>query len=384
MTYSRVLESSGELRDNHLARGRDQKSASFFGVLVPNQRIPSLDGLRAVSICLVLLAHLPKVGIFAPLDHRRWVSGLGDLGVRIFFIISGFLITKLLLQEGETTGKVSLPVFYFRRVMRIFPAMYGYLGVLAISVALGWIYVPPRDFIYGATYVMDFVPHPNWNLGHLWSLAVEEQFYMLWPAALVWSGPKRAFKIALGVVLISPVVRIAFLQFAAARPLLDMAFPVVADALATGCLLAGAHAWLGQQQWYVTFLRSARFWILPPAVLVLNALPGTKLNLLVFQTAMNVCIALSMDRWVRFPEDPVGNSLNATPVRALGVLSYSLYLWQEPFLNPRMHTFWQSFPISIIASCVCAYVSYRCLERPGLALRGRIERSLQQRLQAAG
>jgi peptidoglycan/LPS O-acetylase OafA/YrhL len=90
-------------------------------------RIPSLDGLRAISICLVLLAHLVGTRSFPLTLTSGYLLALGELGVHVFFVISGFLITRLLLDELAGTGRISLPEFYFRRTMRIFPAYYTFL-----------------------------------------------------------------------------------------------------------------------------------------------------------------------------------------------------------------------------------------------------------------
>lgn len=349
------------------------KSAALsrsLGIETPPQRIPSLDGLRAVSIALVILSHASheiQESIF------RWVGDVGLLGVRVFFVISGFLITSLLLDEYRRTGSVSLRWFYFRRTMRIFPAFYTFIAVLGCIAVLWKLEIPASDFLFGATYTMNYVADPSWALGHLWSLAVEEQFYLLWPATLALLGINGGFKAAAAVIAIAPLVRFACLYIPAARPLIGLSFPTIADPLAAGCLLAAARTWLSGRMRYLAFLRSPASALLVPGIFILNGLPGTKLNMLVTQTLLNGGIALMIDRWVRFPGGRFGRLLNREPARSIGVLSYSLYLWQQPFFNPRGFSVLNSFPLNLGCTLFCAYLSYRLVEKPCLNLRSRLE-----------
>ncbi len=144
----------------------------------PSHRIPSLDGLRAISILVVLFGHLAFACHF-----QNWITATyAHYGVRVFFVISGYLITTLLLQEESRFGSISLSRFYLRRTFRIFPVAYLYLLAMIPFVTLAawkWAMV----WLYGTTYIRDL----PWNLSHLWSLSVEEQFYLVWPLAIVAS-----------------------------------------------------------------------------------------------------------------------------------------------------------------------------------------------------
>jgi peptidoglycan/LPS O-acetylase OafA/YrhL len=172
------------------------------------QRLPSLDGLRAVSIALVIGSH--AIGMFGV---PPWLQPLtfiinGGLGVRIFFCISGFLITYLLLQERKRTGSIDLKSFYVRRALRIVPANYLFIAVLvAISLA-GWIKIPTCNLLTAITYTKNYGCGGPLE-GHLWSLAVEEQFYLLWPFAVVCCSAPRALTIACLLCLIAPISRAA-------------------------------------------------------------------------------------------------------------------------------------------------------------------------------
>src|SRR3954453_5101511 len=153
-------------------------------------RIPSLDGIRALSIAMVLMLHLSDTKNFL---SYRYVEpfNFGFFGVWTFFIISGFLITSLLLEETASTGTISLKNFYFRRTMRIFPCSYVYLAVIGVLGLL-----PAIDFWHALTYTVNYHQFGRaWHISHLWSLSVEEQFYLLWPAVLCYGGRRRGFQI---------------------------------------------------------------------------------------------------------------------------------------------------------------------------------------------
>jgi peptidoglycan/LPS O-acetylase OafA/YrhL len=156
----------------------------------PVRLLPSLDGLRAVSILLVILGHGVGTGksqldLHSPVLEKLFFSH-SAIGVRTFFIISGFLITTLLLREKSNFGYISLPAFYTRRCLRILPAFFFYLLVIVVLDRTGFVQLPAGNLLYAVTYTMNFNPNPYWYTGHFWSLSVEEQFYLLWPLALTF------------------------------------------------------------------------------------------------------------------------------------------------------------------------------------------------------
>ena len=208
-------------------------------------RIPSLDGLRALSISLVLLGHLAGTRNFPSIPELgNWQ--LGNLGVRVFFVISGFLITTLLLEESDRTGTVSLRQFYLRRCFRIFPAFYVFCAVLFILEQADVISLRPGDLISAVTYTINYHHDRAWYTGHLWSLSVEEQFYLIWPAILLFAGVRGGLWVAALAMLIAPPLRLVMGFWPALRPGIGETFPSVADALATGCVLAGLRPWLSR------------------------------------------------------------------------------------------------------------------------------------------
>jgi peptidoglycan/LPS O-acetylase OafA/YrhL len=332
-------------------------------------RIPSLDGLRAVSILLVLYGHAVGTAGF-PVTKRSF--GLAEAGVRIFFIISGFLITLLLLKELDSTGRISLKGFYRRRILRIFPAFYAYWTVILVLVLAGSLAIPPRDFVYAATYTINYVIERPWHLGHLWSLAVEEQFYALWPLTIFLLGRRRAFWAAGTVVLMVPFIRLAQFRFWPSHRLgITEEFHTIADCIATGCVLAGLQGWLWSYDRYRRFIGSWQFWLAPLAAMVaVVAGLHPRVKWLVGIPIFNISVALCIDRWTRLSDaDPIAKALNWRPLAFLGVLSYSLYLWQQPFMDRSGHHPWNRFPLNVALAFLLALVSYYLIEKPFLSLR---------------
>src|SRR5690242_6636368 len=173
-------------------------------------RISSLDGLRAISIWAVLLGHSSAHFISTPL-HLRWIRNgtalLSYFGVTVFFVISGFLITTLLLREYGRTSEINLGRFYRRRAFRILPASLCYI---AIVLLLGHpsIVQDVVAFTFTTTY---FFTKAYLPLQHLWSLSVEEQFYLLWPlvfATGVWNARRYCWVI----MALCPLVRVALMH----------------------------------------------------------------------------------------------------------------------------------------------------------------------------
>jgi len=341
------------------------------------RRFPSLDGLRAVSISLVLLNHLTGTQYFLSSAILRPLGDIGNFGVRIFFVISGFLITSLLLSELVKTNTISLKNFYMRRTLRIFPASYAYIAGLILAWRTGWLLLPYPDLLHAATYSMNYHLTDVWATRHLWSLSVEEQFYFLWPSILVLAKPKYATWV-LGFVLIAvPIVRVSlYVLQPSYRPYIGLSFETVCDALATGCLLSVLRPALNRSRAYMAVVAHRVFPILIIVALLANELGNhPRVYFLVCVPLMNVIIAVSIDRYLRFPMLPMGRLLNTRPMEAIGVLSYSLYLWQQPFLiqNRTPASGLTVFPINIMTCVGLAVISHRLIEMPFLRLKTRFD-----------
>jgi len=338
--------------------------------------IPSLDGLRAVSIGLVFLAHVGGTAEVPAFLAR--LERIGNLGVKVFFVISGFLITTLLLKEHAQAGRISLKNFYLRRTVRIFPAFYAYIFVSVLLYLFGVVLLKQNDILYAVTYTMNYHDERAWQLNHLWSLAVEEQFYLVWPLLLCALGPRRALICAAAAVLIAPTCRaLMWYSFDASPTALTRRFQAVADALATGCLLAGFYNRLGEVRWYVQLLASRLFLFVPGTVLLVGlatAAHSRGLYYVVGQSICNFAIVICLHRYVLFPGTLGGRILNSRPLVFVGILSYSLYLWQEPFLipmdvEPSYGKFATSFPQNVVFAIGAALASYYLVEKQFLKLK---------------
>ena len=335
-------------------------------------RFASLDGLRAISIVLVIFSHAVGTQGF-PITVTKVATA--ELGVRVFFIISGYLISLLLFAEHERYGHISLLKFYYRRAFRIFPAFYALIAVIALLAALDVLVLGRNDVLFAVTYTTNYHHPRGWNLGHLWSLAVEEQFYLLWPATLVLLGRRRGLWAAAIFVALSPLIRMATARGYLPQPeLIGETFQTIGDSIAVGCLLAGLRERLDASCWYQRFANSPRFLLLPLVVVAgLFAFRWPTLDYVVAQPASNLAIALMIHWAVMNHASSVGRILNLRPLAFLGTLSYSLYLWQQLFINRNSTAFYCQFPQNIGFACAAGAGSFYLIERPLLRLRERLE-----------
>ena len=335
--------------------------------------IPSLDGLRALSVALVILSHARDTRGF-PAWFPKSVAEHGTFGVHIFFVISGFLITTLLFEELAWTGDLSLPLFYARRTLRIFPPFYFFLATIAVSTWLGFFKVPLRSFVSAATFTMNYIFNGVWVTGHLWTLSVEEQFYLVWPLTLKLAGRTRALWIA-GVLAVGcpPICMIAYFIDPRFGGQLVKWFPFVAHAIAAGCVLCGVLPWLRQRKQFSRWFSSPWGDLAIPLALMLELGPShPRLHIGFGEVAQDVCVCYAIVRYSEFPNGLVARLLNLPAIAFIGRLSYSLYLWQQVFVNPSGTNLLQSFPLNLGASFVCACFSYYVIELPTAGIRRRL------------
>jgi peptidoglycan/LPS O-acetylase OafA/YrhL len=328
------------------------------------KRIPSLDGLRAVSISIVVAGHLANEG-YGPLFLKPYAA----IGVRVFFVISGYLITAILLNEHDRTSSISLANFYIRRAYRIFPAALFFM--LTIFVVY-WRTLRWQEMVVALLYLVNYFPQRPWVLGHLWSLSVEEQFYFLWPTALKkWHRHRVA--ILLGVAAFSPVYTAALFYLKWFPKIGIGTLPTVADNLAVGCLVATfATRW--------PRIRKPLFALLILAVIAIpmydaNTASRTLLALFVLNPILTVAIGGILIHVVQNPY----RILNLAPAVWLGQISYSLYLWQQPFMNPA-----SPMRYGLIWAMGMACASYYLVERPLLRYRdGRVRSTSDKPIESA-
>ena len=313
-----------------------------------SNRIPSLDGLRAVSILLVIAGHTmqQRGGNLAANSYL-----LSKLGVHTFFLISGFLITTLLQAEHERRGSIDLVAFYRRRCFRIFPACFAYILIIAA------LFPGVRSsLIYALTYsVSYFTANTHWVYEHLWSLSVEEQFYLLWPVALV-IGFRHRTRIAWAAMIFAALFRLtlALHPSTLGAAYLHSSFPATMDSIAAGCLAAiyapilrERFSWMADSPVIAVSL-ALTCWVLAQVLWggVLTVVWGAVPLLM----AVGLLILVERRDWI----------LNNRVAGVIGVMRYSLYLWQEPF------SFQPGRPVllSLLLLLCCAIASYLLVVRP--------------------
>jgi len=329
-------------------------------------RIPSLDGLRAIAISLVVMGHWVESSY-----HSQIAGAYASLGRRVFFVLSGYLITMLLMKQYGKTSTIKLRDFYVRRAYRILPgAMVFMLPVFVIF----WHELKWYHAAAAVLYVVNFDFHHPWFLGHLWSVSVQEQFYFTWPC-VIKKWYRHRVKILAGVIAFAPLYRVAchFLQLHGRA---DETFPAVADILAIGCLLAlfGSRLPKIRAGWALLMIFPV---VLVPVYMGELRFHVTALLLFVLWPLMHLSIAGLLLHVVQRPYW----ILNAKPVAWLGKISYSLYLWQQVFVYGERERPWYS----VLLALAMATASYYLVEQPMLRLRERRtgERPLKTTLAAA-
>jgi peptidoglycan/LPS O-acetylase OafA/YrhL len=293
---------------------------------------------------------------------------IGPIGVDVFFVLSGLLITTLLCRERDRKGKVSLRGFYWRRSLRIVPAFAALLLFVAALQLAGAISVSGRDWLAALTYTMNFRPHSAWELGHLWSLSIEEHFYLAWPLLFVCLPPRWALRGLAAILVAGPVLRWAvLLWWPQGSSMLDVWTPTRLDAIAVGCLTAllartpgGAGRLNALSRWWPLAL-----------IAVVGSLAGALHSGKFANGVAPTVTALSFGVLIWAAATRAPRWLESRPLVTVGIGSYSLYLWQQPFLNPRAELWWTAFPQNLVLACLAALLSYRLIERPLLRLRGR-------------
>ena len=333
-------------------------------------RLPSLDGLRALSIGLVLFAHSHPTE-----ELQKLAFYSGNLGVRVFFVISGFIITWLLLQEEKSSGGVSLKNFYIRRIARIFPAYYTYLAVVFLLDYAGLINSGSTiQKLLNILFLANYGPCEG-PTGVLWSLGVEEQFYLLWPGAFIifrlFTNKGIGLIILLGVILCSPTFRgIDILCWKNQETyfwLHRFSFLFQMDIVAWGCLGAiVAFHWAQAVQYLTKYGVLVLLFALSIITLPYTAqkIDGYGIETVFGPTLEAIGTLLIIIVGVAKSNYFVFRILNLRPVIWLGTISYSLYLWHSIFTGNLLPQCGISQNLWLPASFGAAMISYYFIELP--------------------
>jgi peptidoglycan/LPS O-acetylase OafA/YrhL len=339
---------------------------------------PWLDGVRGIAVLLVVVEHVGQVG------GLRLPNGLGETGVGIFFGLSGYLITGLLVDERATNGRVSLREFYLRRVARLVPALVvmltlcdlAYLALGRSGVLRGSLYALFYVANYATVLTGDYVP----GYGQTWSLAVEEHFYLVWPLVLMATmGRRRDLRVLLRGTLLACGLALlwrCFLVLGTDAPDLLTYHGTLerADALLYGCAAALAvragwrpRAWMG---WCGAALLAAAVAVSDHGGF------GTKVVQAVVG-ASSAAVVVSLDHLAGRPR----RLLSARPLVWVGLVSYGVYLWHWPLLS-MARTVGADTPLAatvvgLVVTPALAALSYYAVERP---VRAAVRRRLEPRL----
>ncbi|MEI4550235.1 acyltransferase [Pseudoalteromonas spongiae] len=350
-------------------------------------KIEGFDGLRAIAAISVVLTHLH---VFKTYQDNGWIHESlistinGDSGVQAFFVLSGFLITNLLLIEVANNGKVSLYNFYVRRSLRIFPLYFLVVFLLFIFHITGEGVTNYKSLAFAGTYSYNFIPKVWYSgvLGHTWSLAVEEHFYLIWPFLFI------SFSLKLRKLSIVTFLFI-LLSFFAAIILTNIdwlnanffikRWTFIAGAnIAMGALLAMVlkDEFLGEK--LSTFLQS-KISIFVILIIVFNQVFTSDLNYFISQYLRGIGFTLLIG-WIYLNQSSkLTQLLETQPLSYLGKVSYGIYMYQGFFLSTgpyRAHN--QTWPpeqyLGIILLIITVPLSYHYFEKPIMKLKYKYQR----------
>lgn len=333
-----------------------------------SQRSGYIDQWRGLSVLAVIANHLMlnRFGPWFAASHSHlvhaitnrislWSANEGMVGVDIFFVISGYLITTLLLREEEQTGRISLKAFYVRRCARIMPAMFAYVGFVAILATFGLTYLKAIEPLKAASYLCN----TKWvtcadQYGHLWSIGVEEQFYLLWPLLLIFGGRFRS-KLVVAAIIVGALCAVS--------PALQVR-GWINNGLATYCLSCG-----------VLFALSARFRSLfnplrkvPTLGLAVLLLVGVSYTVTRWQETRTLGLLLLPMLIVATVLARDSSIPGAQLLRQIGLVSYSLYLWHVVATWVPYAYLSETFRELSFLAIPFAWISYRWIEQPFIRL----------------
>jgi peptidoglycan/LPS O-acetylase OafA/YrhL len=333
-------------------------------------RIPQLDGLRTVAILLVFVNH----ALHTPLT---WV------GVDIFFVLSGFLITGILMQRKAVSGGVGkyFRYFYVRRVFRILPPYY--LTLLVFSIFFPWsaFHPWPMFAFFGMNLQRSFSFTQTWNPLPLWSLAVEEQFYFVWPFIILLVSEKVLFRLAIAAIVITPFLRFFCTPLFPTQLSIYMLTPFRADLLCAGALLAMLwkhrgprleqvcrnFAWTGCVAGFGGLVLAQ---LVPGLRLASNSRAGNGLDY-----SLSVLGSFCLLAWTLADRGWLRALLASRPMRFLGQISYTMYLIHRIPIILLEHRISSPYVVGLIALPVTigyATLSWFLMEKPLIAFAARM------------
>lgn len=349
--------------------------------------VASLDGLRGAAVLLVVLFHYLPRHVTGPVGL---LASMGWMGVDIFFVLSGYLITSILYEQRGTQHYFRN--FYMRRLLRLFP-LYYFLFLFALALTpflhIHWRLRQLPLLFYGANVVLPLDNSLGWlgpfTVFHTWSLAVEEQFYLVWPWIVGGHWPRETLKrVCVAGVAVSPLLRLGLLALHVQPWWIYQSLPTRMDSLLMGALLAlsplpslrTAHVLGG----VALIIFGVLVWAGHSAFFLARPIQGLGYSAL-------ACLAASVLTMSQYPTTIAHRICCSRVFRFYGRYSYGLYLWHYLFLQQfgelniwvaqRVYTpslaAAVSFSLILLCSTAIAVASYRLLEQPFLRLKRRFE-----------
>jgi len=345
----------------------------------PVDRDLVLDFWRGVGILMVIAHHLfyfhfsafrifaASVPIGAFEQILWWANQVligfseraGPWGVKFFFIVSGYIITLLVLREEEKYGRLRIGTFYVKRLFRILPPYLFYLFGISIFAALSWVALPSSDVLTAGAFLCNTVLPCGWFVVHTWTLAIEMQFYLVWPIFFIIL-PVRHRCLFLTILLAVLYICSAFGVFVT-RGWID-------NALSFSCIVLGALCALYPN--LRAMLQKYGFWYIGAIIFIIGSVYlfgfGEVARVIYRITTPIVLTALIFST---YQYKRLIRSWVFTAVASIGLVSYSLYLWQQVFLAPSEQYLSPSILQNFLFMIVCCLFSYYAVEKPFIRLK---------------
>jgi len=366
-----------------LVQGEDADVRATEATKAPSYYIPGLDGLRAIAILAVLLGHgfvqWDETDTLSSVEQTIATSAgkLGTAGVRLFFAISGYLITSRLareLSEGEPPHV--LRAFYLRRFFRIIPPLIPYLATIAIAGLLGILPVHMSEVVAAALFVANYFRAKSWFTVHFWSLSVEEHFYLLWAPVVIFGGFRRAGIFAVGVIVLTSIARPLVVAYMDNPTLALRQTHLQLDGLMVASLLA---LFLLDEHRLERARSAVSVTTVSLVVLSLGIVGAFSSHfmypLLDPRSIEAMLFGVLVVSLTLRPELSITRLLEARPLTWLGRRSYGIYIWQELFFIPSTAPLGRKVVLFIghlLIVLVIAQLSYRWLEAPMIRLGRRL------------
>jgi peptidoglycan/LPS O-acetylase OafA/YrhL len=313
----------------------------------------------------------------------------GDFGVRIFFVLSGFLITHLLVKEFSRSGQVDLKKFYLRRFFRLAPVYYVYLLALVVLAMASIYHDQPSSWLGSFFYIRNYLGVGNSATAHLWSLSVELQYYLFWPFLFVFCGLHKSMRsvIALIIVIVLAItVRYLFPNPTLGGSIIERIFALrsivrYADSIAIGSLASYSYDYFRSNSNLIIFSyfqKSKLVAILVFFIFALSLIIDSWSPLGPFtQTTQAGAIAILII--ASLINEPLGSIMSIRALATVGIISSSWYVWHAMFLaylmgvsNQKSVLFVYHSYFWIPISFLIALISFNLLEKPFIAARSRL------------